>query len=97
MHHPSSKWYYFTIKKLHEVKTGMSSNYIIALALYEQYYKSFSKEDREHFELRLQEAMGHKKESEKYISNIALRLPILYNDQHIEHSNQIINYSAQLF
>ena len=75
----------------------MSSNYIIALALYEQYYKSFSEENRQHFEQRLQEAMSHKKDSEKLTRNVAIRLPILYNDQHIEHSNQITSYSAQLF
>ena len=97
VYHARSKWDYFQIKKLHEVKTGMSSNYIIALALYEQYYKSFSEENRQHFEQRLQEAMSHKKDSEKLTRNVAIRLPILYNDQHIEHSNQITSYSAQLF
>jgi hypothetical protein len=40
------------------VKTAISSKYVIALALYEQYYKSFSKEDRHHFKERLIEAMG---------------------------------------
>jgi hypothetical protein len=63
VYHALSKWDYFSTRKLHEVKTGMTSNYIIALALYEQYYKSFSVENRHHFGLRLQEAMGHKKDS----------------------------------
>jgi hypothetical protein len=36
----------------------MSSNYVIALALYEQYFKSFCIEDRQHLKERLKEAMG---------------------------------------
>ena len=99
MSHKSLKFDYFPLKKLHELKTWFSSNHYIALVFYEHFYSGLPLEDRKKFNEGVIQINNEKDRAKRKVelAKKSLCLPILYNTDHQEHHNQIIEFVRHLF